>query len=500
MKNHNSTNGGIKILIFSKKLKYKNMSKITKDFIVITGIIGVACTGIDKEYEKPNILLVTIDDLGWADVGINGADLHETPNIDMLARQGINFTNAYAASPVSSPTRASIQTGKYPARLHMTIWTEASKGQRSNPDFYPLVTERNLPQSETTIAEVLKQNGYVTIHIGKWHIGDAEHYPQTQGYEFVSACTPWGAPATHYYPYSGPWDSTIRYIDGFIFPNNIFGNHKGEFLADRMTEEAILMMKEVKKTGKPFFMNLCYYSVHTPIEADSEKVAYYRKKIYPGMKHCNPTYAAMVGNIDYNIGRLMRVLDELKITRSTVFIFLSDNGGYIHHYKGKPVTTNFPLRGGKGSMYEGGIRIPFIIRMPGTVPSGKSCEIPVSTVDIFPTLIDLCNIPYKNHKTDGISILPLIKNPAAELKRNALYWHYPHYYHEYTPVSAIRSGNMKLLRFLEDNRIELYNLKNDPYETINLAASDTETADSLNHMLSCWLKETKAQLPVKIKK
>ncbi|MHC4726711.1 MAG: sulfatase, partial [Planctomycetota bacterium] len=320
----------------------------------------------DEPSRRPNIVFILVDDLGWSDVGCYGSDLHETSNIDRLALQGMRFTDAYAAAPVCSPTRASIMTGKYPARLNMTIWYESSASPPQNRRLIPPVTQGNMPHEQITIAEVLKKAGYLTAHVGKWHLGNASHYPETQGFDVNIGGTFWGAPTTFFYPYGGPsrWRE-FRYV-----PHLEFGS-EGEYLTDRLTDEALRIIDKSK--DKPFFLNLCYHTVHTPIEGKPELVEYYKKKVKPDMHHQNYEYAAMVHSLDENVGRILEKISKLGIDDNTIVIFFSDNGGYINRYEKKEVTDNYPLRSGKGSLYEGGIRVPLIVRWPGVTKAGSLC-------------------------------------------------------------------------------------------------------------------------------
>lgn len=440
----------------------------------------------------PNFVFILVDDLGWADVGCYGSDLHETPNIDRLAQQGMRFTNAYAAAPVCSPTRASIMTGKFPARLHMTIWYEASANPPQNRRLIPPITQGNLPLEQVTTPEVLKETGYFTAHVGKWHLGDAAHYPETQGFDVNIGGTFWGAPATFFYPYAGSnrWGGEFRYV-----PHLEFGN-KGEYLTDRLTDEALGILDKVK--DKPFFLNLCYHTVHTPIEGKPELVEYYKKKVRPGMHHQNYEYAAMVQSLDENVGRIMARLGELGIAERTVVFFFSDNGGFVNKYETRVVTDNYPLRSGKGSLYEGGVREPLIIRWPGVTQAGSIVAEPVSSIDFYRTILDISGLAgdsKHNTEVDGLSLVPLLKNPNATLKREALYWHYPHYYPTTSPVSSIRQGDWKLLEYFEDNRVELYNLKTDIGEQKDLAGQIPEKAQEMRKCLDTWRKAVNAQMP-----
>jgi arylsulfatase A len=474
----------------SRRSFLKYASWFTADIALTTGVSGRA----NASLSRPNFVFILADDLGWVDLGCYGSDLHETPNIDKLAGQGMRFTDAYATAPVCSPTRASIMTGKCPARLHMTIWYEASANPPRNRKLIPPVTRGNLPHEQVTIAEVLKDAGYFTAHVGKWHLGDAGHYPQTQGFDVNIGGTLWGAPATFFYPYSG----SQRYGGEFRYVPHLEFGAEGEYLTDRLTDEALLVMDKAK--DKPFYLNLCYHTVHTPIEGIPELVEYYKNKVKPCMHHQNYEYAAMVHSLDENVGRIMDRLDQLGIADNTIVVFFSDNGGYINKFNQKVVTSNYPLRSGKGSLYEGGIREPLIIRWPGVTKAGGVCSVPVSSIDFYPTFLEITSLAgdsKHNTNMDGISLVPPLKNPAAKLKREALFWHYPHYYPTTTPVSAIRQGDLKLLEYFEDNHIELYNLSNDIGERNDLAKQMPEKAMELRKHLDAWRKAVNAQMPTK---
>jgi len=452
------------------------------------------CCGSGISSQRLNFVFILVDDLGWADVACYGGDLHETPNIDRLAQQGMRFTNAYAAAPVCSPTRASIMTGKYPARLNMTIWYESSANPPRGRKLIPPITQGNLPHEQVTIAEVLEEAGYFTAHVGKWHLGDAAHYPQTHGFDVNIGGTFWGAPFTFFYPYSGSsrnrWGGEYRYV-----PHLEFGQ-EGEYLTDRLTDEAIRVMEHAK--DKPFYLNLCYHTVHTPIEGKPELIDHYRKKLRPDMHHRNCEYAAMVHSLDENVGRLLSRIDDLGISENTIVVFFSDNGGYINKFDGKTVTDNYPLRSGKGSLYEGGTRAPLIVRWPSVTRAGSVCDQPVSSIDFYPTMLDMASLkgdPKHNADVDGISLAPLLRNPQAKLKRQALYWHYPHYYPTTSPVSSVRMGGWKLLEYLEDNHVELYDLSKDLGEKNNLAQKMPKKAEQLRKSLHAWRKTMDAQMP-----
>lgn len=441
---------------------------------------------------RPNVVLIVADDLGWSDLRCYGADFHETPRIDSLAREGIRFTSAYAAAPVCTPTRASIFTGKYPARLHMTIWYEQSRSPPQDRKLLPPVTVSNLPHEEFTLAEALREAGYHTIHVGKWHLGEATHYPETQGFDVNIGGTHWGAPPTYFYPYRARFSSggEFRYV-----PRLEYGE-EGEYLTDRLTTEALRALERAGK--RPFFLHLAHHAVHTPIEAKPASIARWASKVDESLRHKNPAYAAMVESLDENVGRLLDRLEELGLRENTVVVFTSDNGGYISEHRGLQVTTNHPLRSGKGSLYEGGIRVPLIVRWPGVVPPGSVCDEPVISNDLFFMLLEIAGAEVRSAPrapADGLSLFPLLKDPSAKLARERLFWHYPHYYPTTTPVSAIRSGDWKLLQYYEDGRVELYNLARDPGETEDLSRSRPDVAEKLRAELQSWLRSVDAQMP-----
>ena len=470
-----------------------------KSMALLTAGLGLfSCKSQQKEeVEKPNIMFIVVDDLGWADLACYGADLHETPNIDRLASKSTIFTNSYSAGPVSSPTRASLMTGKYPARLHFTIWSEAaSVAERKNQErfkYLPPQTIETLPLEEITIAEKLKENGYLTAHVGKWHIGDFMHFPETQGFDVSVAASQRGATSTFFYPYRAFGFGEFRYIGDLDTDpeGKYFTDREDEYLTDRLTDEALKIIEDAGT--RPFYLNLCYFSVHTPIEAKPNDIEFFKTKISPEFHHQNETYAAMVKAVDDNVGRLLKKLDDQGIAENTIVILISDNGGFIGKNNNKVVTNNFPLRSGKGSLYEGGIRIPTIIFYPQNPGKGQKIETPISTIDFFPTVLEI--IGTKNDiPIDGKSFFPLIKGESdISLQNRTLFWHYPHYYATTTPVSAIRDGNWKLLEYLGDEQIELYNLENDLGESQNLVNEEPQKAKELLEKLHNWMHDVDAQ-------
>ncbi len=437
----------------------------------------------------PNVVLILADDLGWADLACYGSRLHNTPHLDALARTGMRFTNAYSPSPVCTPTRASLLTGKHPARLGITIWHEGAKSQPTNLPLLPAPSEPNLPQSEITLAETLRDSGYSTALIGKWHLGDAGHYPETQGFDINIGGTFWGAPPTYFAPYRGLFNRELRYVPG------LNPAPSGEYLTDRLTTESLGVIDKFSARRQPFFLYLAHHTPHTPIEAKSDVIARYEKKLAAGLPHTNATYAAMVESLDDSVGRILAHLRRQRLDRNTIFIFSSDNGGYLSGSDGRRITSNAPLRSGKGSLYEGGIRVPLLIHWPGRTTPGAVSHEPVVLTDLFPTLCQATGAQQPTAANDGLSLLPLLANPTARLPRESLHFHYPHYYPTTTPVSSIRSRDWKLLEYFEDNRLELFNLANDPSEAKNLASAEPARATSLHQQLKDWRTSVGARLP-----
>ncbi|MDE0622469.1 MAG: sulfatase [Bryobacterales bacterium] len=441
--------------------------------------------------QRPNVLFILVDDMGWADLEGYGSDLHRTPRIDALADQGMRFTSAYSASPVCSPTRASIMTGKHPAKLHMTIWREAAKRPPLDRPLLPPITRDSLPHDEVTIAEVLHDAGYMTAHVGKWHLGTAEYYPQTQGFDYNVGGTLWGAPQTFFYPYSGSQTfSGLRYVP------HLGGGQAGEYLTDRLTSEAIRILRNER--DRPFFLHLAFHTVHTPIEGKPATVDRYRRRIREGMLHRNPHYAAMVHALDENVGRVLDTLDDLGVADDTLVILTSDNGGYVNRFDEMQVTDNTPLRSGKGSLYEGGIRVPAIVRWPGVTQPGAESDVPISSIDYYRTILSVAGLPgdrEHNRTVDGIDLTPLLRDPDHSPDRAALYFHYPHYYATTSPVSALRVGRWKLLRYYEDSRAELYDLADDLGERSDLAGEKPEIVAALTERLEAWWGRMDAQHP-----
>lgn len=427
----------------------------------------------------PNFLFILIDDMGWRDLGCYGSRFYETPNIDRLARQSVRFTSAYAACPVCSPTRASILTGKYPARLHLTDWIPG-RPQWPTARLLTPAFQQQLPLEEVTLARALKPLGYVSASIGKWHLGGPSYYPDKQGFDLNVGGTEKGQPASYFGPFDLP---------------NLKGGSKDEYLTDRLTTEACQFIQTNR--DRPFFLYLPEFAVHLPAQAKAAAIERFQAKADARNPQHDPVYAAMISTLDENVGRILAKLDALRIAQRTVVIFMSDNGGLVYEGRSKqPVTSNAPLRAGKGHLYEGGIREPMMVRWPGVTKPGSVCATPVSSVDFFPTILEIAGVkePVKS-PVDGRSLVPLLRR-AGSLGRNALYWHYPHYSNQGgVPSGAVRAGDYKLIEFFEDGRVELYNLANDERESRDLAPHDPERTARLHQMLRAWRESVNASMP-----
>lgn len=431
--------------------------------------------------QKPNFIFILIDDMGWTDLGCYGSKFYQTPNIDKLAGQGMKFTQAYAACPVCSPTRAAILTGKYPARLHLTDWLP---GRADRPDQKLLRPDflQQLPLSEITIAEALKSAGYSSANVGKWHLGGKGFGPEEQGFDLNIGGNGAGSPASYFSPYQGSKRSVP-----------LSKGRKDEYLTDRLADEALKFIEENR--SKPFFLYLPFYAVHIPLQGKPELVEKYAKLSDPNAPHNHPVYAAMIQSVDEGVGRLMEKLDELMLAENTVVIFTTDNGGVIREGKSARVTSNEPLREGKGYLYEGGIRVPLIVRWPGNVKAGSVCDAPVVSVDYFPTIMEAAGVKLStNQIVDGESIMSLLSE-KGKLKRSAIYWHYPHYANQGgAPGGVIRDGDFKLIQWYETGRFELYNLREDVSEKENLVDKNSKKARELANKLDLWRRNLGAQM------
>jgi arylsulfatase A-like enzyme len=438
-------------------------------------LAGRFVNGAGKQTPKPNIVFILADDLGWRDLGCYGHKIHETPHLDKLARQGMRFTDGYAACQVCSPTRASIMAGKYPSRTGITNWLPGDNYKGT-----PLLCRRTaqfMKPEEFTLAEALKAGGYQTAFVGKWHLGGKPYYPQHQGFDVNVAGNHWGHPHKGYFsPYH---------------MEHLANGPKDEYLTDRLTSEAIRAMDDFSKKDKPWLMYMSYYTVHAPFHAKSEKVRKYRDKARQTKVKLNANYAAMVESMDENVGRIVQWLDEKKLRKDTIIVFTSDNGGF------HKATTNLPLRGHKGSLYDGGIRVPWIVQWPSVTKPGSVCSRPVISSDFYPTLLEMTGLPLRpKQHLDGVSFAPLLKGDA-KFDRGPIIWFYPHYLprHHAEPGSAIRIGDLKFIQFYEKDRRELYNLSSDIGEKNNLAKQMPEEAAKMKAKLDAMLKEHGAKIP-----
>jgi len=464
-------------------MNYK-LFNLNKFFLVIIIVNFIACNSIQKKKsettKKPNIVFILVDDLGWADTGFMGNPVYETPNIDKLSKEGVAFTNAYAPAANCAPSRACMISGKNTPRHGIYTVGSSERGKSANRKIIPTPNTETLADDFITIAEALKKNGYTSASIGKWHIGDD---PKTQGFDINIGGSHAGHPASYFSPYK----------------NKALQDGKdGEYLTDRLTNEAINFMSTNKE--KPFFLYLPYFTVHTPLQGKKEKVTKYTSKI-KGDDRFNAKYGAMVESMDENVGKLLNSLEELKIADNTIIIFFSDNGGLAS------VSSQFPLRGGKGSYYEGGIRVPCIIKWPSKIEEPKTTDIPITGLDIFPTLMDVVH-DKSEYDLDGISLLPFLTE-NRNIEERALFWHFPIYLESVNPKkeeardplfrtrpgSVIRKGKWKLHEYFEDGEFELYNLETDLREQVNLANENPEKVKELYEELNNWRLKTNAPVP-----
>ena len=451
--------------------------------------------------DRPNIVFILLDDLGWVDVGCYGSGFYETPNLDKLARQGMRFTDAYAACPVCSPTRASIMSGQYPARVGITNYIAgAATGKLLSVPYL-----HHLPLSQVSLASALREGGYATWHVGKWHLGTEPYWPQHHGFDVNVGGWEAGMPRSYWSPYSNP-----------MLPDG----PPGEYLPDRLGDEAARLIR-ARDRSRPFFLNYWDYLVHIPIQGKPALVEKYRAKAaalgldrrdpfaegepYPvdhkrdqrvlrRLFQSDPGYAAMVQSMDENIGKVLDALQAEGIADQTLVIFTSDNGG-LSTAEGSP-TCNAPMREGKGWMYDGGTREPLIVRWPGAVAPDSTCTVPVTSPDFYPTLLEAAHLPLRPAQhVDGVSLMPLLRG-GGSVDREAIFWHYPHYSNQGgTPGCSVRRGDYKLIEFFEDGHVELYNLRQDVSEQHDLAAAEPDLARRLAAMLHDWLRQVEAKIP-----
>ncbi len=431
---------------------------------------------------KPNIIFILIDDMGWKDVGFMGSKYYETPNIDKLASQGMTFTSAYTGGPNCAPSRACLISGVYGPRTGIYTVGASDRGPAQAMKLKAIKNVEVLDTKWISLPKMMHTAGYVSISIGKWHLGDDPAAgPVAQGFDRNIGGGHEGETPSYFTPYHLP---------------NLPDGPPGEYLTDRLTDEAIHFMEQNK--DKPFFLYLPHYAVHTPLQGKNDMIAKYKAKP-PDNGQGNAVYAAMIESTDQSVGRIMKALDDLHLTDNTIVIFTSDNGG-LH-----VVTSNLPLRGYKGQLYEGGIRVPMTIRWPGVVKPGTICDEPVNNIDYYPTLAEIAQTPVRTTQpVDGVSFVPLLKG-ESHLQRDALFWHFPCYLPGHGdgsskglrswPSSAVRSGDWKLLKFYEDDHVELYNLKDDIGETKELSRAEPQKTAEMRLLLENWLKNVNAPIP-----
>jgi arylsulfatase A-like enzyme len=475
-------------------MKYSQLIVLLSVIFTLT-----ACQPKPEQQPKLNFLFILADDYGYHDLSITGSKFYETPNIDRIANEGMIFTDGYATCQVCSPSRASIMSGKFPARHGITDWIGAATGEnwRNAGRFNQLLPPENgenLPHEYVTLPEAMKEAGYKTFFAGKWHLGSEGSWPEDHGFDINKGGWDKGSPMGGFF---APWENP-----------NLESGPDGENLTMRLARETVNFMKENKDTS--FFAFLSFYAVHSPIETTHEKWTKYRQKAEDlgiaetgfEMGHFlpirqvqdNPVYAGLVESMDDAVGEVLKALDELGLAKNTVVIFTSDNGGVA---AGDAfATSNLPLRAGKGYQFEGGIREPYFIKVPG-MGNGKKCETPVTGTDFYPTILELAGIPLNPEEhNDGISLMPLLKGET--IPERPLIWHYPHYGNQGgKPSSIIRLGDWKLIHYYEDGHEELYNLKYDISETTDLAAENAEKVKELSGKLFLYLNELGARFPVK---
>ncbi len=448
---------------------------------------------------RPNIVFFLVDDLGYVDLGCFGSRFYETPNIDELAASGMRLTNAYAACQVCSPTRASIMTGKYPARMQTTDWFGADQPHewRRQTQLLPAPYLEQLPSQEVTLADTLRAAGYQTFFAGKWHLGPQGCWPEDRGFDINVAGCDWGRP-----------QGKTAYFSPYGFPNFEDGP-RGEYLTERLTDETCRFIAR-HDTEQPLFVYLSFYTVHAPLQAPERLVHKYRQKkerlgdavadrwiqemdskVRQTQNH--PAYSGMVESLDTAVGRVLATLDAKGIADDTLIVFTSDNGG-LSSAEGSP-TSNLPLRGGKGWIYEGGIREPTLVRWPGVTRAGAVSDAVITSTDYYPTLLEVAGIePLPQQHVDGKSFVTALRGKAFD--RGPVFWHYPHYGNQGgRPSAAVRDGRWKLIQWYEDDRLDLYDLDADIGEQTNLVEHQPAVAQRLLALLNDWREETGARMP-----
>jgi arylsulfatase A-like enzyme len=461
---------------------------------VLTLGLSIPARAAAAKPTKPNVVFILADDLGWADLGCYGSTFYETPNLDRLAKEGMRFTDAYAACNVCSPTRASLLTGKYPARLRLTDWLtgrpDRPDQKLNRPDF-----QKFLPLEEVTVAEALKEAGYQTAFLGKWHLGeDSRYWPEHQGFDVNIGGSGMGHPPSYFSPYR---------------LKNLSDGPEGEFLDERLTDEAVKFLEKAAAADRPFLLYFSHYAVHTPLQARPKLVEKYKAKAAKlassgpdflpdhGLQvravQNHAVYGAMVESLDTSVGRLLEGLKRLGLETNTIVVFSSDNGG-LSTAEGKP-TSNLPLRTGKGWAYEGGVREPLLVKWPGVTRPGSVSGQPTTSTDFYPTILQMLGLPLRpGQHLDGVSIVPALK--GGTLPERPLFWHYPHYSNQGgAPHGAVRLGDFKLVEWYEDMGVSLFNLKDDLGEQHDLAKENPGKAAELEKLLHEWRQQVAAQMP-----
>jgi arylsulfatase A-like enzyme len=445
---------------------------------LLTGATAVAAA------ERPNIVVILADDLGWTDLGCQGSGYYETPHIDRMAAGGVRFTNGYSCGPNCQPTRAALMSGQYGPRTGVyTVGNINRFDWRSRP-LKPVDSINKLNPAVVTLGESLKAAGYTTGYFGKWHLGDdPQHHPSAQGFNEAIV-------------------SSGKHFDFKTNPET--ESPEGTYLADFLTDQSIDFLKAHKEG--PFYLQLSHFGVHAPYQAKPELIARFKDKPPIGGHH-DPVYAAMIASVDESVGRVLDTLDELGLAENTLVVFTSDNGG-VGGYKREGLkkkrgdtTDNAPLRGGKGMLYEGGIRVPYLFHWKGTIDGGRTTDRPINSVDLYPTLLEIAGAGKPDQPLDGESYLAVLEGDDSP--RDPLYWHFPGYLGQgkdqwrTLPVGAIRDGDWKLMEFFEDGRLELYDLQNDPGEKTNLAEEHPDRAKAMQQQLAAWRKSVGAKLPTR---
>jgi arylsulfatase A-like enzyme len=461
------------------------MIAVSRIVCLLAGCACLCASAGGAPLKRPNIVLIVADDYGWAEVGFNGSAYYETPRLDALAAKGLVFTNGYAPSANCAPSRACFLAGLNTPRHGMYTVKNSDRGEDTQRKLIPTENVRTLPEHFTTIAHVLAEHGYRTGSFGKWHISKS---PKLQGFDVAFAGNLSGHPKTYWAPY--------KVVD-------VIGK-EGEYLTDRVTDEAIQFIDD--SAGKSFFLYLPFFAVHDPLQGKPDLVAKYATKPVRNGQGRSTDYSAMIENMDASIGRVVDRLQKNGLTQNTVVIFTSDNGG------AQWISNQAPLKGGKGCYYEGGIRVPFLIYSPTLIPKGQQTNVPVSGLDIFPTIVELTGATVPNGlELDGDSLVEIVRHPEQEPAQRALHWHFPIYLHAHKgvkvtdgvrdpyfrtrPGGVVRLGDWKLHEYFEDGALELYNLKDDIGETTNLAAANPEVVAKLKALMNDWRARSKAPVP-----